>query len=221
LKDLPGVPQLVPELTYGDQRSEVTCEWIAVDKDVAILLECKTRALRALAKVTGDRDLIRDDLSRQHGVIDGIVKLKRVCEAIERHAPGLEELHNVTKVMGLLVTLDDFYQANWPYIRGIVDEVLAERGEKPCPSEFQMTHIGGLEWLAGLLRVPGTSIARVLEYKVADPTLRELEFKNFVPRVADTFVPGTRIDLSPPLHDEALDLFKGELTERFRVRPQR
>ncbi len=222
LQDLPGVPLLIPQLTYGDRRTEVTCEWIAVDKDVAILIECKTRALSALAKVTGDRHRIRKDLSREHGVVDGIIKLKRVRDAIESRAPGLEQLHHVTKVMGLLVTLDDFYLANSPYIRGIVDEILARRAQKACPPEFQLTHVGGLEWLACLLSVPGTSIAQVLQFKVGDPTLglRELDFKSFVPQAAERFIPGEKVNLLLPLHEKALDLFTGELADAFRVPPR-
>ncbi|MBI2910127.1 MAG: hypothetical protein HYX92_21000 [Chloroflexi bacterium] len=216
LRDLPGVPELLPEQSYEiDGQKNVSCEWMIVDGESAVLIECKTRCLSALAKITGDRERIRADLARQHGVADGIRKLQAVKSAIERGATGLEMLGGVSRVFCLLVTLDDFYLPNGPDIRSIIDEELEARGEGRLTWDVQITDAGGLEWLAALLAKPGVRIADVMKRKVDDVTFREWDWKNFVPEVSEELCGGP---VGPwlKIFDDVLEAFTGEMAEQFR-----
>lgn len=217
LEGLPGVPQLLPEREYQlDGQVSTTCEWIILDDDTAVLVECKTRALNALAKITGDGASIRKDLARPHGVVDGIKKLQAVKSAIERRAVGLEPFHNVGRIFGLLVTLDDFYLPNSPFIRGIINEELSSQGQPPIPWEFQLLHVGGLEWLSSLLAKSNVSIGYIMDKKVNHTTFRDWDFKNFVPEIATELALGASVGSWHKVLEEALHLFTGELATQFR-----
>ena len=217
LEGVPGIPQLLPERGYHvDGEGSTTCEWIILDGDTAVLIECKTRALSALAKITGDRALVRKDLARPHGVVDGIKKLQSVKSAIERRAVGLEPFHNVSRIFALLVTLDDFYLPNSPFIRGIINEELSSQGQLPIPWEFQLLHVGGLEWLSNLLAKSNISIGYVMDKKVNHSTFREWDFKNFIPEIAAELAPGTSVGPWHKVLVDALHLFTGDLAAQFR-----
>ena len=193
LTSLSGIPSIHPETRYTDAgTSRVTCDWVIVDGDTAVLIECKRSAIRAKAKITGDRELIRKDLEVEHGVVDGVLKLSETEQAIRNRCEGLELFNSVRNFYGIVVVLDDFYMPNSPFVRGIINEALEERGAV-LEDRIQFSHVGGMEWLANLLSHSGTSIAQIIEEKTSIPALVEMDLKNFVPDYAARVLPGEQI----------------------------
>ncbi len=217
LKGLPGVPSIYPETRYTDKGTEqVTCDWIAVDQDTAVMIECKRSAVNALAKVTADRSHIKRDLGIQHGVVDGVMKLFDTEHAIRQGCPGLEFLQGIRRFYGLLVVLDDFYLPNSPYVRQLVHEALQDRGAE-LEDRIQFAHIGGLEWLVNLLGHQGTSIAALIEAKIAAHTYVEMDFKNFAPDYATRNLPGVEITPWMPQFNTAYDEFIEQMLPKLRA----
>ena len=112
------------------------------------------------------------------------------------------------------MVLDDFYMPNSPFVREIVSEALIKRGAI-LEDRIQFSHVGGLEWLANLLRHPGTSISNVFEAKTATPEYMERDFKNFVPNYATQTLEDVEIDPWMPLFDDIYDEFKQGVVSRM------
>jgi len=216
LKGLPGVPQMFPETRYMYGRDEkVTCDWIILDKSTAVLIECKTSAINALAKVTGDRSHIKADLAVKHGIVDGILKILETEQAIRQCYPGLETFKDIQKFFGIVVVLDSFYMPNSPIIRQVLTEILNSRGAS-LEDRIQLTHIGGLEWLANVLTQQGVSIATVLESKVATTREAEMDLKNFIPEYASKHLPQKEVSPWMPQFEQVQSEFLSQTISRVK-----
>lgn len=214
-KGLPGVPHVYSETTYVNSgKKSVTCDWLLVDGDTCVMVECKRSAVSAMAKITGDRSLISSDLMVRHGFVDGVHKLFETEKAIRQRCKGLEAFKDVHTFYGVVVVLDDFYMPNSPIIREIVGEALAQKGAI-LEDRIQFSHVGGLEWVANMLSYPDTSIARLMEEKILHPSNVELDFKNFVPRYARQILPSEEVVQWTPLFDDAYEMTMKDVVNRL------
>ena len=100
-----------------------------------------------------------------------------------------------------MVTLDDFYLPNSQMIKEMVAAAVGER-DKAIGDNIQLAHVGGIEWLVGLLKHPSSSIAQVMRDKTSIASQAELDFKNFVDPYAIANFPGWQVDNWMPAFDD-------------------
>jgi hypothetical protein len=118
--------QVVPEFKYGPHNRD-SIDWIVVEGDQAVLLECKTRRLQLPTKVTGETDLLRRDLE---DVVKGLRQLHRFREDVLAGVAGTERLRGLRELVPVVVVFDPFYLANAPFIRDILDGELRKEGSR-------------------------------------------------------------------------------------------
>ncbi|MDP6342511.1 MAG: glycosyltransferase family 4 protein, partial [Alphaproteobacteria bacterium] len=92
---------------------------------------------------------------------------------------------------GLLVALEDFYMANGPFIRRVVDDELTARGAAAVDS-IQMTHVAGLEAMCSVALQTGGTVPGLITEKTGDPGLARLELKAYADYLAASLLPGLR-----------------------------
>jgi hypothetical protein len=103
LGDFYDAEHLFPEQTYHVSRNlqKASCDWIVVEKETVILIECKTRRLSLRTKVLAERQEILEDLRK--GVAKGLAQVIGTMRAVEA------QLINIPKgqtYRGLIVVFD-------------------------------------------------------------------------------------------------------------------
>ncbi len=172
-------------------------QWALQDGDAVLLVQCITRPFGALGRATGDRAHLRQDLARQGGVVDCV---KRLQELAASSYAG-------RRVVGLVVALEDFYLANGPFIRGMVNEELAQQGRPAMDDSIQLAHVGGLEALCSLSRNAGVGLCALLAEKAGRPGLAGLELDAFARYMAARLMPGQSVALVPSILKEAASAY--------------
>lgn len=182
------------------QAGKASCDgqglWSLQDGDAVLLAQCITRPFGALGRATGDRAHLRQDLARQGGVVDCVKRLQELAAGYAGR-----------RVVGLVVALEDFYLANGPFIRGMVNEELAQQGGPAMDDSIQLAHVGGLEALCTLSRNAGVGLCALLAEKVGRPGLAGLELDAFARYMAGRLVPGQSVALLPSILKEAASAY--------------
>ena len=167
----------------GKLLSELACDavsqledgpWVVSNGDTAVLIECITRPFGAMSRSTGDRAHLHADLARRAGVVDSVKRL----QDIQTSATDGSTLHPVLqgkRVLGIVVALEDFYLANGPFIRGVVNEELENQGRRTMGPDIQLTHVSGLEAACALAIASDASLAALVNRKVNQPQYHGLE----------------------------------------------
>lgn len=215
IEDLPSHGHLIPEIGYAEGKT--TCEWILDEPDAITLVECKRISLKQHAKTTGRREDVKRDVSREDAVADGIAKLMETAQAIR--AGKIKALDPQKRIIGLLVTLDQFFCANTSYIKSILQEVLAERGVTLGDFQYQICPVPDLEELCRLLNATAQHLSTALVAKLdgthnvpGDFPTSQWDFSQWVTRVWPEEAVG-RI----PSHDEVYEQGFARIVDRFRV----
>lgn len=143
--------ELLPEITYG--HGEKFADWVVLEGDTAIFIQCKTKRITTLAKTTMDMELLQEDLRR--GIGEAVIQLAKNARKAREGVQGLEAVSGRQNFMGLVVLPEPVYLANTPYVRSLI--------EKPLYEEIRKG------------KLPGISVddLRCLEYCVM--SARELE----------------------------------------------
>jgi hypothetical protein len=156
--------QLMHEPEYGPpgRRARAT-DWIVLDGDYAILLECKAKRLRLQTKVTADRDLLTRDLIM--GVVEALREMRTVMRAIEARLPGLDRLAG-KRLLPVVLFYEPHHLANMPGIRSIVAEQLEQLHGITGFDDYQVVAVDELESTLEFLTHRG--LGRVLAAKASD-----------------------------------------------------
>ena len=179
--------------------------WVLHNSDTAVVIETITRPFGALGRSTGDPKHLEQDLSRRGGVVD---TAKRIYEFVDR--PGrLKAVIEGKRTVGLVVALEDFYLANGPLIKGIVQEQLNDQGSGPGMSSLQLAHIGGLEALQALSTQGGKGIADLIALKVDNVEYNDLELDYFAQHLALASTDNRDKRLMPQLFDGVVEHYLG------------
>jgi hypothetical protein len=183
LEERYSTSELFHEPPYGSKkhRSRST-DWIIVEGGVAILLECKATRLTMPTKVSGDAELLKEDLVK--GLVKALMQLHKVRDGIFAKAQGLEMFAGITDVIPVILLYDAMYLANTPYIREIVEGEIRQRGIEPF--EYQVISVYELErTLPAIQRV---GLADLLRKKMADDKLRwhSSKFVDFITYLDNT-----------------------------------
>lgn len=157
LKPHIGGQVLVPEQPYGTPENR-TPDWTLLAGKHAVLIECKTKRLRfGPTKAKGDLNALREDLEK--GVVDAVLQANRFLRDL-RSEKDLRSFSSVKRAHVLVVTLDDYYLANDPFLRREIEALLRSKTSDPLPAfsvvdveEFEVMVVLGKENRRGLYGV--------------------------------------------------------------------
>ena len=184
-------------------------QWMVSASDTAVVINCITRPFGALSRSTGDREHLREDLTRRGGVVDYVIQLQELMSGGDT-GKGLRSTLGGEKVIGLVVALEDFYLANGPHIRSVVDEELEERGKPRTDSSIQFAHVSGLESLCALASAIDTGLPDLLRKKVDTAAFDEMELDTYAHYLASTYRDGQLEDLIPAILKETASEYLGD-----------
>jgi hypothetical protein len=202
-------PVRAEDLVSGEQ----ICDWVLIEPETILLIECKTRTLSARSRITGEEEDLRRDVTRidegdpeGSSLAKGVVQLMRTRDALEARDPGRY------RYVCLLVTLDKIYLGNYTmglhrFIREGAEAIYGDS----LPKDFQVTDIAGFERLLQLVGSTGRSPFKVLEDKIRDPNARELDLMTYVGQI------GTDHLEELPFLREASGMSMRELVEEFKI----
>lgn len=182
--------------------------WMVSDSDTVVLIECITRPFGALSRSTGDCAHLRSDLARRGGVVDCVKRLQGFIE----EADGRSVIHeNLTgrRVIGLVVALEDFYLANGPFIRRLVNDELETQGRPPMDAAIHLAHVSGLESLSALSLASDVALVDLMADKVDNADFWELELEAYARYLAASLPSGKGKKLTPAVLRETASVYLG------------
>ena len=103
--------------TYPEKKGKVP-DWIIVEGNEAILIECKATGFNGEALATGDEKAIDNSISQ---IKKGLVQLHEFKDACQRKTKGLEKLASVSKFHLRVVTYETFYLINGTDFKDIIN----------------------------------------------------------------------------------------------------
>ncbi len=161
---------LLPERHYG--KCSRTVDWIILEDNSAVLIECKSSRLTKRAKTFAEQDKLQEDLRK--GVARGVKQLFRNKCDIENKIFGLEDLFDIKDLYFLIIVLDPLYFAN-SIQRKLIDEELKK--DKISNFEYQIMSVSELEYFTTLLS--REKLYKILNNKIQDLDKREWDFEQF------------------------------------------
>ena len=182
--------------------------WVVYDAETAVVVASLTRPFGALSRSTGDCAQVRRDLGRPGGVVDCVARMQDTVEGREAGQPAMGVLRD-RRAVGLVVALEDFYLANGPFIRRIVNEELEARGRPRMNATIQLSHVGGLEALCALSLQSAVGVPALMANKVGQPGLSEVELHTYARHQAVSLLAGRAADLTPSILREAARRYLG------------
>jgi len=149
-------------------------DYAIIDGSVAIVLECKATKFTLPAQTISSEETINDSLKQ---VIKGLIQLDTFIKACKAGASNLDEFHECSRFMPVLVTLEDMYLINSDDFRDHINELLKnEENEGIVNLDWQILSIGELECLQPHLAA-GIHLSQVLQdlkHKSFNSVLKEL-----------------------------------------------
>ena len=146
-------------------------DYAIIDGSVAIVLECKATKFKLPAKTISSEEDINDSLEQ---VIKGLIQIDIFIKACKARASNLDEFHECSRFMPVLVTLEDMYLINSDDFRAHINELLKK--EQIVNLDWQILSIGELERLQPHLAA-GIHLSQVLQdlkHKSFNSVLKEL-----------------------------------------------
>lgn len=116
--------ELIPEWqireAYPSAKGK-TPDWIIVDGDSAVLVECKATRFSRAALLTGEESAVNDSLKQ---VVKGLCQLADFRKACLARRTGIEKLNKCKSFRPVLVTLEPLYLINSQFFREYLDDQL-------------------------------------------------------------------------------------------------
>jgi len=135
-------------------------DWVVIDNNAAVLIECKAIGLPRKAFATADKDAIDQGLAT---VVDGLVQLYEFNKACQSRSKGLESLHKCSKYYNIVVTHEPLYIANSSFLTDVIEQKFIERVPDADPTfSWLILFIDELERLQPHLAA-GISIIDIIE----------------------------------------------------------
>jgi hypothetical protein len=179
-----GNGQLYSEFRYGRRKDQQdSIDWILVEDDTAVLIECKITRLSMQSKVLADPSQLEADVQKL--LVRAVKQLHRFIKNVRSHVAGLESFSDISSFVPVVVVLDPFHGANSPPIRKLVESEL--RRDAIENFEYQVISVDELEPALPVLKEKG--FARTLLEKInADASpgdhMRDWSFESYMGRVA-------------------------------------
>lgn len=134
-------------------------DWIVVEGDRAILIECKAARLKLPGKVTGDEAAIEDDVRNK--LVPAIAKFPKKIAHLRSRPDVYPELRDVTRFYPVVVTLDPWWPAE--SFHQTINEELVRQGLTCDP--YHVISIDTLEDLMPLAAA-GARLSDILEERI-------------------------------------------------------
>jgi hypothetical protein len=115
--------------TYSEKKGKVP-DWIVVEGDTAILVECKATRFSRASLATGAESAINTSLRQ---VLKGLIQLHEFQEAAKAKLSGLELLRCCTDLIPVLVTFEPLYLINSKFFRDHINGLLEKKGVNDFP----------------------------------------------------------------------------------------
>jgi len=114
---------------YPESEGKVP-DWVIIENDKAILIECKATRFTRNALITGFEEDINSSLEQ---LIKGLGQLNNFANASRKKHPHLKFIHKCKKFYPLFVSWEPLYLINSKGFREYVDEVLLENNISSLP----------------------------------------------------------------------------------------
>jgi hypothetical protein len=152
--------ELIPEWrireSYPSAKGK-TPDWIVVEGDSAILVECKATRFSRAALLTGEESAINDSLKQ---VIKGLCQLADFRNACLARRTGIEKLNKCKTFRPVLITLEPLYLINSHFFREYLDDQLQALNVNRM--EWRVLSVDELEKLQPYL-AQGLRLSKVLD----------------------------------------------------------
>jgi hypothetical protein len=152
----------IRDLNLGNQSKSP--DYAIIDGSIAIVLECKATKFTLGAQTISSEEAINDSLKQ---VIKGLIQIDTFIKACQSRASNLDEFHECSRFMPVLVTHEEMYLINDVDFRAHINELL--KNERIVNLDWQILSIGELERLQPHLAA-GIHLSQVLQ---------DLKHKNF------------------------------------------
>jgi hypothetical protein len=96
-------------------------DYVLVDGDKAILIECKATGLQRKALATADATSIDQTVNR---IVEGLIQLHEFKAACHNRTSGLEQLHGCSDLKLVIVTFEPFYIVNSVPFKEVITRML-------------------------------------------------------------------------------------------------
>lgn len=159
----------------GNHRESKSPDYAIIDGSVAIVLECKATKFNLLAKTISSEEEINKSLKQQ--VKKGLIQLDTFIEACKDRASNLDEFHECSTFMPVLVTFEEMYLINSDDFRAHINELLKNKNKEIVNLDWQILSIGELERLQPHLAA-GIHLSQVLQ------DLKHKSFKSVLEELA-------------------------------------
>lgn len=121
LQQLNDGGELLPEFKYGRDNRDFT-DWTIIYDDSAILIEVKKNVLPLKARFGTDDDWLKKSL--QNTFIKGFQQINTKIGHVRENHAGLEIFREIRHFFPIVITFDNSYRLNGPYIRKIINKEL-------------------------------------------------------------------------------------------------
>lgn len=150
---------LLKEWEYGNKKNlKRTSDWIVIEEDKAILIECKTSGITKEVKSNAELEALKSDLQKR--VTHAIKQMHRLSGDVQKNDIGLDNLLGIKKFHYVVVNFDRIFLTNSPAIREIIDKEI-----KVDNLDYQIISIGELEIIIPILKSLSMSLSELLELK--------------------------------------------------------
>ncbi|MEG4489980.1 hypothetical protein [Microcoleus sp. D3_18_C4] len=159
----------IRDLDLGNQSKSP--DYAIIDGSVAIVLECKATKFTLAAQTISSEEAINDSLKQ---VIKGLIQIDTFIKACQARASNLDEFHECSRFMPVLVTHEEMYLINSDDFRAHINELLKK--QQIVNLDWQILSIGELERLQPHLAA-GIHLSQVLQdlkHKTFNSVLKEL-----------------------------------------------
>ena len=198
----------------GDKRH---CDWVCIAGREVVLVEVKSVWVHLKADVTKERERLKMELAREGNLADALIQLDEAARAIrERETPLAKNSH----LAGLIVMRGEQVGLNSPYIRGVLEEIVAERGREPPIVKYQLTNDVGFSHIVKMLAAGRHSLGHFLQKKMGDGIHAYDDMHFAVERVCRTLPEHPLVEKHAALVDELFESFAPGLAEAASCRAE-
>jgi len=119
-----GDGQLLSERTIrSSYKTGKLPDYVFVDGNTAILMECKATGLQRKALATADATSIDQSVNR---IVEGLIQLHEFKDACDKRTPGLKQFHRCSDFKLVIVTFEPFYIVNSVPFKQVIARTLAQ-----------------------------------------------------------------------------------------------
>jgi len=174
LKDAVGKDHVFAEVKYRDGKDEkLTPDWMVIVGDCCLVFEVKQSGLYLNAKMWGEIETVKEDLSKSVG--GGVRQLWNFEQAVlSGRYPELAFLSGIREFVRVVVSYDHLYFAN-SILRDRIRERFVEEGLN-IPGDYHW-HAISIDELEPLLGMHGANLLSILKQKQLNDDL--LDFRDF------------------------------------------